>query len=74
MIAPSPGHIHLSFRRSRYNLAKSSLDLCMEESTSHGIGINLLKRFSCMKCLFFALFISFKYDSRVNAERMKVTS
>ena len=48
-------------RRSHYNsmLAKSWHDLCMEEIKSHEMVIDPLKRFSCMKCLFFHFFISF---------------
>ena len=30
--------------------------------------IDLFKQYSCMKCLFFALFISFKYGFHVDAE------
>ena len=45
----------------------------MEESTCHEMVIDLLKIFSCMKCLFFALFHSFYtnvYDFYVDSERM----
>ena len=45
----------------------------MEESTCHKMVIVFLKRFVCMKCLFFLhFFISFKYDFYVDAERMIV--
>ena len=45
----------------------------MEESTCHKMVIWLLKRFSCMKCLFFLhFFISFKRDFHVDAESMIV--
>ena len=42
----------------------------MEESTCHEMVIDLLKRFICMNCLFFAVYISFKYDFHVYAERI----
>ena len=42
----------------------------MEESTCHEMVTDLLKIFSCMKCLFFAVFISSKYDFHNDAERM----
>ena len=55
------------------SLAKSWHDLCMEESTCHEMIIDLLKRFSCMKCFNFLHFsISFKYDFHVDAERIIV--
>ena len=44
----------------------------MEESTCHKMVIGLLKRFSCMKCLFSHLFISFKHDFHVDDESMIV--
>ena len=42
----------------------------MEESTYHEMVIDLLKKFACMNCLFFALFISFKNDFHADAEKM----
>ena len=44
----------------------------MEEITCHEMVIDLLKRLSCMKCLFLHIFISFKYDFHVDAEKMIV--
>ena len=36
----------------------------MEESICHEMVIDLLKRFSCMKCVFLHFFVSFKYGPR----------
>ena len=44
----------------------------MEQSTCHKMVIGLLKRFSCMKCLFLHFFISFKHDFHVGVESMIV--
>ena len=44
----------------------------MEESTCHKMAIGLLKRFSCIKCLFIAPFLSFTHDFHVDAECMIV--
>ena len=42
----------------------------MEESTCHEMVIDLLKRFSCMKCLFLHFSFSSKYHFHFNAERI----
>ena len=48
----------------------------MEENTCHEMVIHLSQRFSSMLCLFLfiflLLFISFKYDFHVDAERIIV--
>ena len=45
----------------------------MEESTCHKKVIWLFKRFSCMKYLFFAFYISFKHDYHVDAENIRIS-